>query len=391
MASIDPTVAVATDLPARVRQRFPIFRNRVYINSCSQGALSDAVRDSYAAYLDDWESAGAPWGLWSRKAEEARAGFARLVGADNDEIALTTSVSAGVSSLASGLDLSERSRIVTTDFEFPATAQIWHAQEARGAEVVHARADGVEIPLERFDELIDERTKLVSLTSVCYRNGARLDVEAVIRIAHERGALVLLDAYQAAGTFPIDVRALDVDFLAAGALKYLLGSPGLAFLYCRRELTAEITPTVTGWHADRDISEWDIYDYSPAGTAARFQSGTNPVPSLYAAGAALALVEEMGVAEIREHVVGLQERLMAGVDDLGGIVVTPREAERRGALVCVRSTDVAALVAALAEEGIDVSERDGNLRIAPHGYNTSDDVDVLLDALARHSALLARG
>ena len=224
-------------LPKRIRHRFPIFNTKVYVNSCSQGALSDAVRASYEAYLRDWDEEGAPWEYWVERGEAARATFARLVGAAPDEVAVTTSLSAGVSALASGLRYARRSKVVLTDWEFPTVGQIWHAQEARGARVVHVpeAGDGT-IPLEHFERAIDDDTLLVSITHVCYRNGARVDVEAVTRLAHERGALVLLDAYQTIGSLPIDVRELDVDFLAAGVLKYLLGSAGLAFFYARRNL-----------------------------------------------------------------------------------------------------------------------------------------------------------
>ena len=155
---------------------------------------------------------------------------------------MTTSLSAGVSALASTFDWSERPRVVVTDFEFPTVGQIWHAQELRGAEVVHVHPDGVEIPLERFEEAIDERTALVAITAVCYRNGARLPVEEIVELAHARGALVLLDAYQAIGTYPIDVGELGVDFLGAGVLKYLLASAGLGFLWCRPGLAAVAPP-----------------------------------------------------------------------------------------------------------------------------------------------------
>ena len=184
--------------------------------------------------------------------------------ADPDEVAVTTSLSAGVSALASGLRFAARSKVVLTDFEFPTIGQIWHAQEARGARVVHVRGAGRDDPARALRAAIDDDTLLVSITHVCYRTGAMLDVEGVVRLAHERGALVLLDAYQAVGSMPIDVQALGVDFLAAGALKYLLGSAGLAFLYCRRELVERVWPTATGWFADEDIFAMDICDYSPA-------------------------------------------------------------------------------------------------------------------------------
>jgi selenocysteine lyase/cysteine desulfurase len=377
-------------LPDRIRHRFPIFERRLYINSCSQGALSDSVRASYEAYLRDWDEKGAPWEYWVERTEAARAAFAGLVNAAPDEIAVTTSLSAGVSALASGLRFGRRSKVVLTDWEFPTIGQIWHAQEARGARVVHVPADGDgTIPFEHFERAIDEDTLLVSITHVCYRNGAMVDVEKVVKLAHDRGALVLLDAYQSAGSMPLDVKALDVDFLGAGVLKYLLGSAGLAFLYCRRELVERFWPTATGWFADKNIFEMDHTDYSPASTASRFQSGTPPIPSIYAGIAGMELMKEIGVAETREHVLGLNSRLIDGLDELKAHLVTPRRPKRRGALICARSTDSHALVEALAREGIVTSDRDGNLRISAHAYNSTEDVDAVLASLRRHRKLLA--
>ena len=380
----------AGPLPHRIRHRFPIFERLVYINSCSQGALSDSVRASYDAYLRDWDEKGAPWEYWVERGETARAAFARLVCADADEVAVTTSLSAAVSSLASGLRFAQRSKVVLTDWEFPTIGQIWHAQEARGARVVHVREDAEgTLPYEAFDRAIDEDTLLVSITHVCYRNGAMLDVEPIVRLAHERGAMVLLDAYQSAGSVPLDVRALGVEFLAAGSLKYLLGSAGLAWLYARRDAIERIRPTATGWFADEDIFAMDVSDYSPARDARRFQYGTPPVPSIYAGIAGIELMEEIGVEDTRAHVEELNRRLIDGLDDLRATVVTPRKRRRRGALVCVRSRDVDALVAALRREGIVTSSRAENLRVSAHAYNSVEDVDLVLESLARHRSLLA--
>ncbi len=373
---------------AACRSHFPIFEGLTYINSCSQGALSDAVRAAYGDYLTGWDRHGAPWEYWVERAETARATFARFVGGAADDVAVTTSLSAGVSPLASAIDFSARPKVVISDFEFPTIGQIWHAQELRGAEVVHVRADGAEIPVERFDEAIDEQTAVVSIAAVCYRNGSRLAVEEIAQIARERGALVVLDAYQAIGTYPLDVAELGVDVLAAGVLKYLLGSAGLAFMWTKPGLSERLLPTQTGWFADQNIFEMDINDYSPSPTARRFQSGTPPVPSIYAGIAGLELMEEIGVGETRAHVTALNERLIGGVDELGGVVVTPRDPEKRGALVCIRSTDAPHLVAALQEDGIVTSERDGNLRISAHAYNTEEDIDTVLAALERHRNLI---
>src|SRR2546421_2951874 len=384
MRDVTATEPIDTQaLPERIRHRFPIFEHRVYINSCSQGALSTAVRDAYEQYLSDWDEQGAPWEYWVERQEAARASFADLINAVPEEVAVTTSLSAGVASLASGLRFARRSKVVLTDWEFPTIGQIWHAQEARGARVAHVKeaADGT-LPLEHFDAAIDDDTLLVAITHVCYRNGAMTDVRDVIELAHERGAYVLLDAFQSVGSLPVDVKELGVDFLGAGVLKYLLGSAGLGFFYCRRELVERVWPTQTGWFADENIFAMDHTDYSPAHTAARFQSGTPPIPAIYAGIAGIELMQEIGVAETREHVNRLNDHLVAGVDELGATVATPRELH--GALLCVKSTDSRALVAALDAEGIVTSERDGNLRVSAHCYNTVEDVDAVLAALRKH-------
>jgi selenocysteine lyase/cysteine desulfurase len=375
---------------AAIRGEFPIFAHTTYLNSCSQGALSTRVRRAYEEYLDGWDANGAEWEHWVERAEAARAAFARLLHARPGEVAVTTSVSQGVSGIVSALDLDERPRIVISEYEFPTVGQIAHAQELRGAEVVHVLpdADG-SIPPERYAAVVDERTALVCCTTISYRTGHRHDVAGIARIAHDAGALCLADSYQAIGAIDVDARALGVDFVTGGTVKYLLASAGLGFLYVRGGLLPQLMPTQTGWFADEDIFRMDISDYSPAADARRFDAGTPPVPNIYGGLAGMSIVEEAGTAAIEEHVAGLADRLIAGLDDLGAVVVTPREQDLRGPLVCVGSTDVAALVAALAAERIVCSERDSNLRIALHLYNIDEDVDTVLAALSRHRHLLA--
>jgi selenocysteine lyase/cysteine desulfurase len=384
-------VAVApSKLGAGIRAEFPIFAHTTYLNSCSQGALSHRVRAAYEEYLDGWDENGAEWAHWVERAEAARSAFARLLHAEPSELAVTTSVTQGVSGIVSALDLRTRPRIVISEYEFPTVGQIAHAQELRGAEVVHVRPeeDGSIAP-ERFAEAIDERTALVCCTTVSYRTGHRHDVAEIARLAHEAGALCLADSYQAIGAIDFDAHALGVDFVTGGTVKYLLASAGLGFLYVRRGLLPDLLPTQTGWFADEDIFQMDISDYSPAADAHRFDAGTPPVPNIYAGLAGMSLIEEASPAAIEEHVAGLAARLIEGVDDLGAKVATPRDPARRGPLVCVGSTDVHALVAALAAERIVCSERDGNLRISLHLYNVEDDVDRVLDALRRNRSLLA--
>jgi selenocysteine lyase/cysteine desulfurase len=375
-----------------VRSEFPILEHKTYLNSCSQGALSHRVRAAYEEYLAGWDENGAEWEFWVERAEAARAGFAELLHSVADEVAVTTSVSQGVSGIVSALPFERggRNRIVISEYEFPTIGQIAHAQELRGAEVVHVRpeADG-SIPVERFAEAIDERTALVCCTTISYRTGHRHDVSAIAEVAHARGALVLADSYQAAGAIELDVRALGADFVTGGTVKYLLASAGLGFLWVRGEVLAGLLPTQTGWFADEDIFRMDISDYSPHATARRFDAGTPPVPNIYAGVAGLTLLQETGVPSVEAHVSALNTRLIAGLEELGADVVTPVDPAGRGPLVCARSTDAPTLVAALAEEDIVCSLRDTNLRVAAHFYNTDDDIDTLLDALGRRRHLLA--
>jgi len=371
------------------RDHFPIFEQKTYFNSCSQGALSTEVQQAYAQYLRDWDEKGSPWELWVERSETARQAFAGLINADPNEVADCTSVSAGVSALASALDFGgERNKIVVSDFEFPTIAQIWHAQARRGARVVHVPAAGNVIPLERFAEAIDERTKLVSITHVCFRNGSRLDVPAIVELAHRKGALVLLDAYQTLGTLPVDVKALKVDFLAGGVLKYLLASAGLAFIYIRRDLVPDLYPTTMGWFSQADIFAMDIYANTPSPTARRFESGTPPVPSIYAGVAGMKLIQSVGLEKIRAAIGEITGALKEGAMRRGFNLASPADPDKHGALITLRSHKVDLLVKRLEAEGIITSSRDNNLRVSPHFYNNQRDVDVLMDCLTKHKELL---
>ncbi len=373
-----------------IRDEFPILATTAYLNSCSQGALSRRVRAAYEDYLAGWDANGAEWEHWVERAETARAAFARLIGASPAEVAVTTSVSQGVNGIVSALDLRRRPRIVVSEYEFPTVGQIAHAQELRGAEVVHVTPDNDgSIPLERWADAIDERTALVCCTQISYRTGHRQDVPGIAALAHERGALVLADSYQAIGAIDVDVRQTGADFVTGGTVKYLLASAGLGFLYVNGRLLPGITPVQTGWFADEDIFRMDISDYSPAADARRFDAGTPPVPNIYAGVAGMAIIEEVGVDAVEAHVSALNTRLIDGLLELGATVPTPRDPAARGPLVCVRSTDAPALVAGVGEDRVIVSLRDANVRIAAHLYSTEDDIDRVLDALRARRHLLA--
>ncbi len=372
-----------------IRSRFPIFENKAYLNSCSYGALSIDVRDAYRQYLDDWNEAGSDWDRWVELYESARVAFASLINARPDEVAVTFCASGGVNALASALEFSgERNKIVISDLEFPTVAQIWHAQQCRGAEICHVPECDGRIPFEDYAQIIDDRTVLVSIASVCYRNGSKQDVRPIVDLAHDHGALVMLDAYQALGTFPIDVKGLDVDFLVGGTLKYLLSSAGTAMLYVRQNLIEQLTPTHSGWFAQRDIFAMDIHQNDPSPTARRFESGTPPVANVYAALAGVGLIQSTGVEKIEADISRLTRAIKEGVQTQGLVLATPAEDDAHGAMIAIKASDQQAIVGALAEDNIVTSYRDGNLRISPHFYNDLEDIERLLDSLTRHRRYL---
>jgi selenocysteine lyase/cysteine desulfurase len=368
---------------AALRREFPLLEHKTYLNSGSYCALANRVRAAFETYLEDRLAVGANWDVWVTKNEAVRSSMARVLHASPDEIAVTASASAGLNALASALEFSgERDQIVVSDFEFPTNAQIWHSQEQRGARVVHARrdADGY-IPPESFVDLIDERTRLVAITHVCFRNGARLDIPAIVRLARAKGAMVLLDCYQSVGSVDIDVKALDVDFAVGGMLKYLLGTAGIGFLYVRDSLVRSLHPIHSGWFAQENIFAMDITANRPASTARRFESGTPAVVNCYAAEAGLEVLLGVGTQAIERRVRSLTRRCMDSLREIDWPSITPASDERRGAMVCVASRASGPLSQELMKRNIVTSNRDNNLRICLHFYNNDEDVDVLVAAL----------
>ena len=381
-------LAANADLAAIYRKDFPVFEHVTYLNSCSQGAISTSVKQSFTTYLDSLELHGSTWGDWAGQQETVRALLAKFFNVSAGEISVTTSTSAAVSALASALDFTEkRNRIVTTDNEFPAIGQIWHAQESRGARVTHvaSRADNT-VDVEALVKEIDEQTLLVSTTLVCFRNGALTDIEPIIAAAKRVGAFVLIDSYQGAGAIPLDLAALGADFVVGGVLKYMLGAPGVGYMYAKEETSKHLIPTSTGWFAARDIFKMGIHEYDPATDGRRFESGTPPIPALYPAAAGLEYLLKVGVENVANYVNPLHEALREGVEALGGALATPKHAH--AAMIAVKSTDEHAHVAALEAEKVITSSRDGNVRISPHFYNNMEDIEKTLKALAKHKNLL---
>jgi selenocysteine lyase/cysteine desulfurase len=373
-----------------LRREFPVLGRKTYLNSGSYCALANSVKAAFEAYMEDRLLVGANWDLWVTKNESVRRLVAALLRAAPAEIAVTASVSAGLNALASAFEFSgRRDKVVVSDFEFPTNAQIWHAQEPRGARVVHVpRAPDGYIPLENFEKAIDEETQLVAVTHVCFRNGAKLDIPGIVRLARAKGAKVLLDCYQSVGSLDIDVKALDVDFAVGGMLKYLLGTAGIGFLYVRDSLVPTLLPTNSGWFAQAEITAMDITANRPAPSARRFEAGTPPVVNCYAAEAGLEFLSAVGTAPVEKRNFALTRRCMQRLEEIGWASVTPVEDQRRGATVAVPSRDSGRLAAELMKRDIVTSFRDDNVRASFHFYNNEDDVESFVSAMKDLRGLL---
>jgi len=366
-----------------LRDEFPVLRRKTYLNSGSYCALANEVRAAFDAYMEDRLLVGANWDVWVMKNESVRNLTATLLHASPDEVAVTASVSAGLNALASALEFNgPRNKVVVSDFEFPTNAQIWHAQEPRGAKVVHVHraADGY-IPTEMFERAIDDETLLVAITHVCFRNGAKLDIPGIVRLAKAKGAMVLLDCYQSVGSLDIDVKALDVDFAAGGMLKYLLGTAGIGFLYAKDACVRSLVPTNSGWFAQANITAMDITANRPAPNARRFEAGTPPVVNCYAAEAGLKMLLRVGTPAIEKRNFALTRRCMQRLEEIGWPSITPVEDARRGATVAVPSSDAARLQAELLKHDIVTSYRDANVRASFHFYNNENDVESFVAAM----------
>jgi selenocysteine lyase/cysteine desulfurase len=374
---------VAAISPEAFRSHFPIFQEKVHLASCSQGAASFEALAAIDRFVESWRRGGAPWDLWMEETEQARAAFARLINAQPHEVAVVPNASVGAYMVASALDFgSARNGIVTTDLEFPSIAHVWLAQRRRGAEVRHLRhRDGV-VPAEAWPSAVGPATRLVSAFQASYANGARNDLPAIARLAHGHGAYLFVDAYQGAGVMPIDVRALDVDFLVAGALKYLCGTPGIAFLYVREALAPMLEPTLTGWFARANPFGFDPLTLDFAGDARRFQTGTPAIVAAFTANAAMRLLEPVGVDRIWRHVQGLTADLTERLRRAGLPLFSPAGPASRGPQVSVVADEADAVARALAERGFVVAPRGRAIRLSLHYYNTLPDVDRVVGELA---------
>jgi selenocysteine lyase/cysteine desulfurase len=365
----------------RYRAEFSIFEHTTYLNSCSLGPLSGRALSGLQQYAEDWARLGAPawWQLWMPKLDEAKARFARLIGAQPHEVTISHSITSALSTIASCFSYADRPAVVCAQPDFPTIPYQWLARAKDGVQVRFVESDdGISVPLSAYDRAIDRSTQLVATSHVFYATGAIQPIRPIADLAHDRGALMVVDGYHAPGVIPVDVKALGADIYVGGVLKWLMGGPGLTFIYVREELIEQLRPSATGWFASADQFAFETTRFQPAPTADRFEMGTPSVPTAYAGVESMGMVLEVGPERIHERVQMLTDRVVAHAQRAGYGIASPLEAEARGGIVMLRLDRPNETVENLKTHGFTVDYRPGLLRVSPHFYNTLDDVDRLM-------------
>jgi len=361
---------------ATYRGEFPIFRDSVYLNTCSLGALGERSRRKVAEFLDIWQSRGAAawYDVWWEALTDLRARYGRVVNAAPGEIALAPSISVALSAIAESVDYRRRPKVVITSLDFPTVAYQWLAKARAGVELVIVESpDRVSVPVDAIARAVDDRTALVVTSHVYFTSGAIQDIKRVAAAAHEHGALCLIDAYQSVGQIPVDVRDTGVDALVAGGLKWLLGGPGIVFLYLREAVARRLEPAISGWFGQRDQFAFDPRTLTFHDDTRRFELGTPSLAAVYAQLGGLAYIEEIGISTIREATAALTEDLIARARAAGFHPKIAAEPQQRSAIVMIPMPDPAGSVRHLAAGGIIADSRPGHVRLSPFFYNSQDD------------------
>ncbi|HEX7635558.1 MAG TPA: aminotransferase class V-fold PLP-dependent enzyme [Noviherbaspirillum sp.] len=363
---------------------FPQLANRVYLAACSLGARSVALDRAMTAMLDAMQQDEPAWSAFEEETQQVRARLAKLIGARVDQIALLPNASVGAYQVVSTLRWDERQALLYSDREFPSIAHVWLAQKARGARPQAIRNAGRHADMAaQYAQRIERGTRFVSIPHTSYLDGKTLPVKQIAACARSAGARVFVDAYQAVGVQAIDVGELDCDYLVGGTMKYLLGLPGLAFLFARDGVGNDLDPQLTGWFGRKWPFDFDAATLDFPNGASRFETGTPSVPSIYAANAGLSLIGDLNPHLVREHVASLidyaSEKLLSQGETLLHI---PRRAEH-GAHLALADASPAALDACLRKHGIVASPRGNALRLSFHYYNDASDIDFFCEALKR--------
>jgi cysteine desulfurase/selenocysteine lyase len=366
------------------RRQMPIAQTWAYFDHAAVAPLPEPTRRA----LVDWAEEAAQSGdtvcpAWSRKVEGLRRQAAHLIGASPEEIALVHNTTEGVNLVAEGFPWQPGDNIVTLADEFPTNQYPWMNLAERGVQTRRVPTDDGALDLDRLADACDHRTRIVSVSWVGYSSGWRNDLERIAAIAHDRGALLFLDAIQALGVFELDVRRTPVDFLAADGHKWLLGIEGAGIFYIRREHLRRLRPVGVGWNSVVRCHDFQHIELTLKDTAERYEGGSQCTAGLIALAASLELLMGYGAEALGRRILEVTEQACRGLREIGAVLRSDRSPQRASGIVAFElpGRDPLALKKHCLQRNVVLSCRAGRLRISPHAYNNEQDVQRLVQAL----------
>lgn len=371
--------------PPLDRAQFDVTRSYNYLNHAAVGVLPLRTRDALTAFVTKHASGGV-MGVYKYESQlpAYRAAVADFINAKVDEIAILRNTGDGANVIAAGIDWQPGDEIVTNDNEFPSNAYPWLACRHFGAKVTLIDTQRECMTPDVLRKHVSKRTRVVSVSWVGFSDGYRHDLAALAQVAHEAGAIFCVDVIQGLGAFALDVEACNIDAAYGGGAKWLMALQGVSFLYVRRSLGEQLRLAAPGWRSAADMWDFLNYDQPTASDASRFEGGTpNMIGALSMAESIAALKVE--AREIEKHVLALTDRLYEGLQRLGARIATRRGPDISSGIVTfsIPDCDPVALGKRLQEERIITTYRSNGIRVAPHGYNTVEEIDHLLEVTAQ--------
>jgi len=368
-----------------LRDQMPVARRWAYFDHAAVAPLSLPAQTAINAWTtDSAENGDTNWLTWSARVAECRESAARLLAADADEVALVPNTTAGINLVAEGLDWRPGDNVVLSADEFPSNQYPWLNVASRGVAARRVEpGEGGIVSIDRLLAACDQRTRVVAVSWVGYAHGWRHNVYELVARVHERGALVFLDAIQGLGMFPLDVQQAPVDFLAADGHKWLLGPEGAGVFYVRREHLDRLRPIGVGWNSVVQGSDYGRIEPEWKPSAARYEGGTYNVPGFVGLGASLDLLQGFGPTAIGMRLLQVTADARERLRRIGAEVVGPDEDAHRSGIVAFEMPDEPCLVVRrrCLARGVVLSCRAGRIRISPHAYTSTDDLDRLIEAI----------
>ena len=370
-----------------IRKDFPFLEKMIHMANCSQGALSKHTRAAVNSYLDSWENDGMDWDSWLVAVNNAKAQFAALIGAEADEIAIGCSVSDLVSSIATALDFSgDKKKVVIGDGDFPTVNYNWLAQGKNGAVIDFVPVkENYSIDIAEYETRIDENTLITSFAHVYYLNGYKQDIKTIVDLAHSKGSLAMVDAYQSLGSCKINVKELGVDILVCGAMKYLLGPAGIAFMYVKKDILNSFKPQATGWFGQKNPFLFQSRYIDWAADARKFDTGTPPVIAAYTAAAGMEILNKLSAEATEDRINMLSGFCLEKCLEYELDIISPLDVAKKGSTTALKvppamnSHDVETQ---MRKKGVLVSARAEAIRIAPHFYSKKDEIEEAIKLLS---------